>query len=69
MTVTKMSKMLDQTKQQVSQLQEQMMNQFDVPEDKKLAASVFRKKLNEKAFEIMSFDNLHDEYIRLFTDV
>ena len=69
MTLTNMNKMLEQAKQQVLQMQAQMMDQFDIPENKKDDALAFQKKLTEKTFEIMSFDNMHNEYVRLFTDV
>jgi hypothetical protein len=64
-----MSRMLEQTKQQVLQMESQMMDQFDIPADKKEAAAAFRKELTEKTFEIMSFDSMHSEYAALFAEV
>ena len=64
-----MNKMLEQAKQQVLQMQAQIMDQFDIPEDKKDDALAFQKKLIEKMFEIMSFDHMHKEYVDLFSDV
>jgi len=67
--LTHMDKMLEQSKQQVLQMQTQIMEQFDIPEEKKDEAMAFQKKLTEKTFEIMSFDNMHHEIVGLFTDV
>jgi uncharacterized protein len=69
MTLTNMNKMLDHAKQQVLQIQTQTMNQLDIPEDKRDDALAFQKKMTEKIFEIMSFDNMHKEYVDLFSDV
>jgi hypothetical protein len=68
-TLTKMNKILEQTKLQVLQMQAQMIDRFDIPEDKKDDALAFQRKLIEKTFEIMSFDTMHNEYVKLFTDV
>lgn len=68
-SLTNMSRMMEQTKQQVLQMESQMMGQFDVPEDKKDAAAAFQKKLTEKTFEIMDFDNMRNEYAALFAEV
>jgi hypothetical protein len=68
-SLTNMNRMLEQTKEQVLQMESQMMDQFDIPADQKAAAAAFRKKLTEKTFEIMSFDNMHDEYAALFAEV
>lgn len=64
-----MDKMMEQTKQQVLQMTSQMMNQFSVPEDQHESAAEFQKKVMEKTFEIMSFDNLHRENAGLFAEV
>ncbi len=68
-TLTNMDKMMEQTKQQILQMESQMVGQFDVPEEKKADAMAFQKKLTEKTFEIMNFDDLHKDYAALFAEV
>ncbi len=69
MALTNMNRMLEQTKVHVLEMQAQMMDQLNIPEDRKDEALAFQKRLVEKTFEIMSFDTMHDEYARLLADV
>ena len=69
MELTNMEKMMDQLKEQVFQLQNQLVSQLNIPEDKKEETLEFQKKLTAKIFEIMDFDNLENEYVNLFTSV
>ena len=67
--LTNMDKMMEQTKQQILQMESRMIGQFDVPEEKQGEALAFQKKLTEKTFEIMKFDDLHKDYAALFAEV
>ena len=69
MMLTNMNKMLEHTKKQVIQMQAEMIEQFDIPEDKKGDALEFQRKLTDKTFEIMSFDKMYHEYVKLFTEI
>ena len=69
MTLTNMTGMLEQAKHQVLQMQAQIINQFDIPEEKRDEALAFQKRVTEKTFEIMGFDKMHTEHVSLYTAV
>lgn len=69
MVLTNMDQTLEHAKQQVLHMQARMMDQFDVPAEKNDEALAFQNRIIEKTFEVMSFNRMHDEYVKLFTDV
>jgi uncharacterized protein len=69
LALTHVNQMMEQLKTQVLQLQDQILSEMDIPEDKKEAAETFKRKIHEKIFEIMSPEQMRDEYIELYTSV
>lgn len=61
--------LMAQAKQQVQQIQDQMMAQVDIPAEKKQEAIRFQQRVNDRVFEVMSFENMEQDYIDLFTSV
>jgi hypothetical protein len=69
MELTNVKEMMKQVKANSLQMQNQLMDQFDVPEDKDEKAIEFKKKVHDKIFEIMGFETMENEYIDLITSV
>ncbi len=67
--LTNVSKIMDQVKAQALQMQNNVMAQLDIPEDQEEKSMAFQKKLHNRIFEIMGFENMEKEYIDLFTSV
>ena len=67
--LTNVNKIMDQVKAQALQMQNNVMAQFDIPEDQKEKSMAFQKKLHDRIFEIMGFEKMEKEYIDLFTSV
>jgi uncharacterized protein len=69
MELTHVNKMMDQVKAQVLQLQSQILAQLDIPENKREEAERFQKKVHDKIFEVMSFEQMQKEYVELYSSV
>ena len=67
MEVTKVREMLDQMKGQAEQIQHQVLAQFNIPQEKMPMMVDFQNRLNDKIFEIMSYDEMEKEFLELFT--
>ncbi|RJQ77864.1 MAG: DUF2059 domain-containing protein [Desulfobacteraceae bacterium] len=66
MELTHVNRLVDQIRAQVMQIQDQVVAQMDVPDDKKDEATAFQKQVQGKVLEIMDFEQMHNEYITLF---
>ena len=69
MALTHVTKMMEQVKAQVLQLQSQILSEMDIPENKQEETKAFQKKIHDKIFEIMSYEQMQKEYIELYTSV
>lgn len=69
MELTNMGQMIEQVNVQAKQMGQDIMAQFDIPEDQKEKAAEFQGRLYDKIFETMSFKEMENEYIELFTSV
>jgi hypothetical protein len=69
MELTNAERMMEQVKNQVMQMQDHVIAQMDIPEDRKEAALQFQKKIYAKIFETLNFEKMQNEYLDLYTDV
>jgi uncharacterized protein len=69
MELTHMNKMMDQVKAHVTQLQDQVLSQMEIPEGKKANVESYKKKIHDKIFEIMDYKKMQKEFIELYTTV
>lgn len=67
MELTNIKQMLEQLKGQVKQMEHQLLGQYEIPEDKKEIFAEYQNRLNDKVFEIMSYEEMEAEYLDLFT--
>lgn len=65
--LTRVKQIIEQLKGQVKQIEHQLLGQFEIPEGKKEIFVDYQNKLNDKVFEIMSYDEMEKEYLDLFT--
>ena len=69
MELTEMRRMMEQVETQIREMQNKMMVQFEIPADQTERTEAFRKKVNDRIFEILGYKNMEQEYLDLFTSV
>jgi hypothetical protein len=67
--LTDMQKLMDQMVSQVQHIQLAQLKSLDIPADKREQAAAFQNRLMKKVFDVMSWQVMEPEYVKLFADV